>query len=563
MSATPRLSSGGHHPADPNTTEGLYREKGVDSLSPSSEGEMEETDLEHAAAAQGRRDDYLARTQSQAHSFLAPKLSLPHEIAFVGITCCAQLTMQASMGPSLSIGREIGREFGVTSAADVAWYLAAYSLTIGTFILICGRLGDLFGYKRMMVIGYTWYAVWTMICGLSVYSDSGNIMMIVCRAFQGIGPSILLPNGLAILGGSYPDGPRKHMVFALFGAMAPGGATLGCAMAGVFELAWWPWAFWSFAIALLFLAGAAQFIIPDSVDAHTASSSFVDKLKQLDVIGGTVGVAALILINVAWNQAPIVGWTEPYTYVLLIVGILLVPLFFWIELRWSSYPLLPLDALKSGDIAFVLGCLACGWGSFGTWLFYNWQWFLEIRGDSGLMTTAYFSPVAVSGAIAAVVTGIVLGKIGPAWTILCAMCAFFTGNMLLATRPLEQNYWIQSFLTVVITPWGMDMIFPASTVILSNAVGRRHQGIAASLINTVVNYSISIGLGFATTAEVYVNKGGTSKEELLKGYRAACWVAVGLTAFGLVLSVVYLVVDIRKNRRVGKAVMEEGEEGKR
>ena len=101
------------------------------------------------------------------------------------------------------------------------------------------------------------------------------------------------------------------------------------------------------------------------------------------------------------------------------------------------------------------------------------------------------------------------------------------------------------------------MIFPASTVILSNAVGRRHQGIAASLINTVVNYSISIGLGFATTAEVYVNKGGTSKEELLKGYKAATWVAVGLTAFGLALSVVYLGVDMRKNKRIGEAVMEE------
>ncbi|KAK3492588.1 major facilitator superfamily domain-containing protein [Neurospora hispaniola] len=558
MSATPRLSSGGH-PADLNT-EG-YREKGMDSSSPSSEGELDETDLEYAAA-QGQRDD-LARVQSQAHSFLAPKLSLPHEIVFVGIICCAQLTTQASMGPSLSIGREIGRQFGVTSAADVAWYLAAYALTIGTFILICGRLGDLFGHKRMLVIGYTWYAVWTMICGLSVFSDSGNIMMIVCRAFQGVGPSILLPNGLAILGGSYPDGPRKHMVFALFGAMAPGGCALGCAMAGVFELAWWPWAFWSFAIALLCLAGAAQLIIPDSVDAHASSCSFFDKLKQLDAIGGTVGVSALILINIAWNQAPIVGWSEPYTYILLIIGILLVPLFFWIELRWSSYPLLPLEALKSGDIAFVLGCLACGWGSFGTWLFYNWQWFLEIRGETGLMATAYFSPVSVSGAVAAVVTGIVLGKIGPAWTVVCAMSAFFTGNMLLVTRPMEQTYWTQSFLTYLITPWGMDMIFPASTVILSNAVGRRHQGIAASLINTVVNYSISIGLGFATTAEVYVNKGGTSKEELLKGYKAACWVAVGLTAFGLMLSVVYLMVDITKKRRVGRAVMSEVEEAKR
>jgi hypothetical protein len=65
------------------------------------------------------------------------------------------------------------------------------------------------------------------------------------------------------------------------------------------------------------------------------------------------------------------------------------------------------------------------------------------------------------------------------------------------------------------------MSFPAATLILSNAVSKEHQGVAASLVNTVVNYSISLGLGFAGTVEVHVNNGGRTQQDLLRGYRGA------------------------------------------
>lgn len=72
----------------------------------------------------------------------------------------------------------------------------------------------------------------------------------------------------------------------------------------------------------------------------------------------------MILFNFAWNQAPGFGWEQPYVYVLLIVGILLFAVFFWIELKVSTYPLIPFDALST-DVSFVMVCEMCGWAAFG------------------------------------------------------------------------------------------------------------------------------------------------------------------------------------------------------
>ena len=106
---------------------------------------------------------------------------------------------------------------------------------------------------------------------------------------------------------------------------------------------------------------------------------------------------------------------------------------------------------------------------------------------------------------------------------------------------------------------GMDTSFPAATIILSNAVSREHQGIAAALVNTVVNYSISLGLGLAGTVEVHVNNGGMNKEDLLFGYRSAWWVGCGCAGLGLLVSLIYLArsfLQDSRNRRVQAEVAE-------
>ena len=130
-----------------------------------------------------------------------------------------------------------------------------------------------------------------------------------------------------------------------------------------------------------------------------------------------------------------------------------------------------------------------------------------------------------------------------------ALLAFCIGNILAATAPVAQTYWIQTFLSLVVTPWGMDMSFPAGTLILSNSMPKEHQGVAASLVNTIVNYSISIGLGIAGTVEVHVND---DNQDMLRGFRGAWYTGIGLSGLGVILAVAFIVSTYERKSRSSK-----------
>ena len=468
--------------------------------------------------------------------------SLLWESAFVGVLCSAQLMTQAGLGQSLAPLHVIGNSFGTTNAGQLSWFASAYSLTVGTFILIAGRLGDIFGHKKFFVLGFFWYALWSLLAGFSAYSN--QIFFDCCRAFQGMGPAFLLPNAIAILGRTYKPGRRKNMVFSLFGASAPGGFVLGAVFSSMLgQLAWWPWAYWIMGIACFVLAVAGYFVIPHTPMPSRDASSF-KLLERIDFAGSVTGVVGLILFNFAWNQGPVVGWQTPYTYALLIVGTFFLVIFAYIESR-AAFPLLPFAALSS-DTAFVLSCIAAGWASFGIWIFYTWQFMEDSRGQTPLLSSAQFSPVAISGFCAAVTTGFLLSHTPPSTVMLFAMTAFTVGTILIATAPVHQTYWAQTFVSIIVMPWGMDMSFPAATIMLSDSMPHEHQGLAASLVNTVVNYSISIGLGIAGTIESRVNDGGAKP---LKGYRCSWYMGIGLSGLGIFVAATYAWSTFMKSKK--------------
>ncbi|OTA94716.1 hypothetical protein M434DRAFT_70917 [Hypoxylon sp. CO27-5] len=498
---------------------------------------------------EGREDDFrqtsLARTET--NKSIAETLSFPREALFVMVICFGQLFTQAGLGQAISIIQSIGSSFGITNPGELSWFMAGYSLTIGTFILFSGRLGDLYGHKTMFLIGMGWYSIWSTICGLAIYSN--HVLFIFARVFQGIGPAIVLPNGLAILGVAYAPGRRKEMVFALFGAMAPIGSVLGSLFAAIIALGWWPWAFWAFGIILAVSLVIGYYAIPAASDKlhHERPKGFSNTMRELDMIGTVLGVGGLVLVNFAWNQAPIVGWPEPYVYVTLILGLIILAAFFVFELNYAQNPLIPFHAL-SYDVSFVLGAIACGWSCFGIWFFYAWQFQLNLRGDAPLLATAKFAPAAASGLCAALFTGYSLHRLRPPVVMTMALMFFTIGIIILATCPVDQIYWGQLFVSIIVMPWGMDMSFPAATLILSDAVHRKHQGIAASLVNTVVNYSISLGLGFAGTVETQVNNGGQNPADILKGYRGAYYMGIGLAGLGVVVCFAFVAKSRRQKR---------------
>lgn len=274
-------------------------------------------------------------------------------------------TNQVGLGNTLATVGVIGESFGITNQGQLSWLVAGYSLTIGTFILIGGRLGDEFGNKKLYIIGMAWYALWSMVAGTSVYSS--HVLFIFARVFQGMGPALTMPNALAIMGQSHSPGPRKNMAFAWFAGSAPFGAIAGFLFGGLFALAWWPWIYWSQAIALAGVTIFAAWAVPALPVPPNQARPIREKLIDMDIPGMLTGVTALVLFNFSWNQAVVVGWRQPYVYVCLILGLLFAAVFFAIEIHWAKTPIVPIHAFNA-DIAFVFACTATGWACFGIWV---------------------------------------------------------------------------------------------------------------------------------------------------------------------------------------------------
>ncbi|CZT10906.1 related to Drug resistance protein YOR378W [Rhynchosporium agropyri] len=418
------------------------------------------------------------------------RMSVLHEGAFIITICMAQILALAGLGQGL------------------------------------GRLRDLYGHKTIFLIGTVWYGVWSLISGFSVYS--GSTLFSVCCGFQGTGPALMVPNALAIAGRSFV-GKKKNYVFACFGASAPAGAVLGGVFGAIFsQLVWWPWTFWVMGMVLLTYTATSYLILPP--DQRDQSSETTK--PTFDLAGTITGVTGLILFNFAWNQAAVVGWSKPYTYILLVVGMLFFGLFVYIETHFAKDPLVPIESL-SREALYALSIIACGWASFGIWVYFFWQLIENLRHHSGLSAAAQQSPVALSGYL--------FSRFHVAYIMVGAMLCFVTGQILLATAAVSQTYWAQTFAAILVMPWGMDMSFPAGTIILSNGMPREHQGIAASLVNTVVNYSISLSLGIAGTI---VRQTDPRHDNTLGSYRNAWYFAIGLDRLGLVIALYFLWISV-------------------
>jgi MFS family permease len=221
------------------------------------------------------------------------------------------LFTEAGLGNTQAIVHVIGDHYGLATG-ELPWLIAGYSLTVGTFILISGRFGDVFGYKRMLLIGFSWMAVWSLILGLSVYSN--HVLFTFARVLQGIGPAIMLPNGLAILGATYAPGRRKAMVFSIFGACAPTGSIIGSAFAGLFELGWWPWTYWSFAICLVLITVLGIYAVPDPPKkSEFADKPMMEKIRDLDLPGAVTGVTALVRLTNFFLTYSTLKWNKELT----------------------------------------------------------------------------------------------------------------------------------------------------------------------------------------------------------------------------------------------------------
>lgn len=470
-------------------------------------------------------------------------ISVVREILFMSFMCLSQLLTQAAVAQTMNTQFHIAKTFGVEdNPGEMSWFAASFSMIVGTFILISGRLGDIYGYKVLYVIGYLWFGVFSLLCGFAGLTKS-TIFFTTMRGLQGMGPAIMMPNTQALIGSYYPESHKKNICLALFGAVAPSGFLVGALFSGFFAVVHtWQWTFWTCGILSIFFGVVSIFIIPKKIGLKSSG--------KFDYWGSLFGVSGLVLINFALNQGPNVGWKTPYVYILLIVGVISMVVFFLVEKKVED-PLVPSSVLK-GDIAFILGCIAAGWSCFGVWLYYMFRWALIIDGNNAVMAAVTTIPCSPMGVIAAITGAVLLTKVPSGIVMWLANLAFLVGIILMGLRPVGQIYWAQKFVSLLIQPIGMDMSFPAGCILLSSFLPRRQQGIAGSIVSTVVNYSIAIGLGLAAAVEYYTSAADNQFESNLKGIRHAFYMGIGLAGLGLAISTRFAYGQLRDRRKHSK-----------
>ena len=245
------------------------------------------------------------------------------------------------------------------------------------------------------------------------------------------------------------------------------------------------------------------------------------------------------------SQAPLVGWNNPYEIVLLVVSVIHFFAFAYWESSFAKEPILPFKIWKAPSFGILMLTIFFSFMSLGIFFWYMNIYMQIIRNDSLIRTGVQYLPLTLLGAANAFLAAWLAPRVS-AQVVIGMACLVMVGmNVLLATIPRHLTYWAMAFPAMILCAFTIDLIVTSAQIIASNTVSVKHQGVAGSLVGTLLSYGLSTGLGFAGTIEVNAFDDG---KDLLHGYHCAAYLAAGLAAAALILGVGFVRIpkDIRE-----------------
>ncbi|OAL21066.1 hypothetical protein AYO22_08350 [Fonsecaea multimorphosa] len=229
--------------------------------------------------------------------------SMWSEVAFVFSIIMSQIITEYFVSGFNVILPTLIKELGIPQSSSV-WPATAFSLVIASMLLVFGRLGDMFGGFPVYVAGLTWLLIWSIVCGFS----TSPLMMDFCRALQGLGAAAYLPTGVMLMGSAYRPGPRKNLVFALYGTFAVVGFFVGILCGGIVgQFLNWGWFFWIGAILTAITAATSILSIPNDRRERRRNKIPMDWLGTVTMVPGLV----LVVFAITESAHAQRRWQEP------------------------------------------------------------------------------------------------------------------------------------------------------------------------------------------------------------------------------------------------------------
>jgi EmrB/QacA subfamily drug resistance transporter len=373
------------------------------------------------------------------------------------------------------------------SEASLAWVVNAYLLTFGGFLLLGGRLGDLFGHRRVFLIGIGLFTGASLACGLA----TSQHVLVGARAVQGLGGAVVSAVSLSLIMTMFTEAGERAKAMGVFGFVAAGGGTVGVLLGGVLtDLLDWHWIF-----IVNLPVGVAVFacclvLLPSSRGQATT---------QLDVAGAVTVTAALMLAVYAIVNANQTGWTAGQTIGLLGGAIVLLGVFLGIEARVAS-PLMPLGLFRLRNVATsnVVGVLWAA-GMFA-WFFLSALYLQLILGYSPLQVgLAFLPPNLIMGAFSLGISAKLVMRFGIRIPLGIGLSLAGLGLVLFARAPVGGSYLIDVLPSMMLLGFGAGMSFNPLLLAAMNDVDPAESGLASGVVNTAFMMGGALGLAVLTS----------------------------------------------------------------
>ena len=383
---------------------------------------------------------------------------------------------------------QIQHELGLTNTG-VQWAVNAYLLTLAAFFAFGGRLSDTLGHRKMVVLGVVIFAVASALCGLTPKGSFAEAWIVTFRAVQGVGGAIMYPASLAIVVNTFALRERGRAL-ALFFGIAGGLTAIGPVLGGYLTEWTWRAIFWvNIPVAIIALGLIA---ISHPTTAHQRA--------KMDYRGVALIAAGVALSVIGFQQSNVWGWHSAATWVCIIVGLLLLVVFYLVERRTES-PLISVDIFRIRPFLVQNIVLGIAMLVFVPVFFFASVYAQVALGktasDAGVFLLFFF----IGFVIAAQIGGRMLDRGGAKRPVVIGCVLGAVGFILWGTKVPELSFSSQQWYIILAGAGLGFMLGPASTDAVNRA-SRLSYGEATGITQTVRNYSASLGLAVLGTIMV-------------------------------------------------------------
>jgi EmrB/QacA subfamily drug resistance transporter len=423
------------------------------------------------------------------------------------------------------------------SEESLAWVVNAYLITFGGFLLLGGRLGDLFGHRRLFIAGVALFTAASAVCGLA----NSQAILVSARAVQGVGGAVVSAVALSMMMTLFTEPAERAKAMGIFGFVASGGGSLGVLLGGILTDALdWHW---------IFLVNVPVGVLVVVLTLVVISGAPLPNAAQrLDLAGAVTVTASLITAVYAIVNGNEFGWLTARTLGLLAGSAVLLASFLVIEARVPA-PLVPLRLFRLRNIA-VSNAVGVLWaGAMFAWFFLTALYLQLVLGYSPLQVGLAFLPGnLVMGAMSIGLSAKLVLRFGIRPPLSAGLLFAALGLLLLARAPVDGNFTTDVLPSMILLGLGAGTAFNPVLLAAMGDVEPTEAGLASGLVNTSFMMGGALGLAVlaslaAARTDTLLADGESQAAALTAGYHVAFLVGAIFAASAAVLGAVLLRVQ--------------------